>query len=51
MVYLVLKTRNRHLIFALRILAKRFFSHPRVELGLTSYEVEFEKAEAQAFRV
>jgi len=26
-------------------------SHPVVELLLTSYEVEFEKAEAQAFRV
>ena len=28
LVYLVLKTGDSHLIFALRILAKRFFSHP-----------------------
>ena len=34
-----------------RSISGRDVSHPRVELGLKSCEVEFEKAEAQAFRV
>ena len=34
-----------------RSISGRDVSHPRVELGLTSSVVEFEKAEAQAFRV